>query len=311
MDLPQIRAADPDAVSGAARELRRLADRLTDVEGEIQARVRQPLQRDWQGAAASAADGRLATAAKHVIAELDRLNTLEQQLMRFGGGVAEAQDLVKRADNLAGRSDLTIEADGAVSFPGFLTMFDERERESRTQAAREVAALLQQAVDTASEAESGCIKTLLPNGSIISSDVEVLDEDGGDGFWDRAGEVAGGLFDVDFDNSMVGEWWQDFNEGDRSLLERVFVDPDGQLDIFGDMNEADAAMVGEVLGGSPDEIFGEEVVDRVHDEGLASLPDAMWDDFYGDVTSIDDRISDGWDDLTDDPVGTIAGAFGL
>jgi hypothetical protein len=60
-----------------------------------------------------------------------------------------------------------------------------------------------------------------------------------------------------------------------------------------------------------DELFGEDVVDRVHEEGLSSLPDAVWDDFYEGATGIDDKISDGLEDFADDPVGSITGAFGL
>ncbi|HZM79859.1 MAG TPA: WXG100 family type VII secretion target [Candidatus Limnocylindrales bacterium] len=312
MELAQIRAANPDAVSEAARQLRRLKDRLSDVESDVQARVRQVLQREWQGPAASAADERLAATARQAVAELDQLETLGRQLMRFADGIAEAQDLVRQADRLASGADLTIKSSGAVEFPGTFIVSDDDEREALTHAAREVAALLQRAVDTASQADTGCAQSLLPNGSILSDGpAQTYDEGGGDGFWDRARDTVGGWFEVDFDNSIVGEWWQDFNEGDRSLLERLFIDPDGPLDIFGDMNAADSAVVEEVLGGTVEEIFGEDVVDRVHEEGLGSLPDAMWDDFYEGVTSIDDKVSDGLEDLVDDPVGTIAGAFGL
>ncbi|WP_203909895.1 WXG100 family type VII secretion target [Rhizocola hellebori] len=298
---------DVDAVVEAARQLRRLGDDLRDLDHELQTKVRQPLRADWQGPAADAADERLRLTGKEAFTQLDLLATGEDHLLRFADGLTEAQALVKQAESLARRAGLHLETDGSVAFPDGWFFSSDADREPMTKAAGEVAKLLQKAVDVASQADASCAQGLTP-GPLLQF---WQGASGGDGFWDRAGDTVAGWFEVDFDSTPLGEAWNDFTEGDREWYERVFVDPDGQLDIFGDMNEGDAAMVDEVIGGSPDEIFGEEVVDRVHDEGLASLPDAMWDDFYEGVTDIDDKISDGWNDFTDDPVGSLGRAFGI
>lgn len=316
MDLAQLRAVDADAVRDLARDLRQHSAELADLGDSLHAKVRQPLRHEWHGRAAEAADERISTTAKQVVTQVEQLGTAESELRRFAEVVDSAQDLVKQADQLAARSGLSIASDGSVDLPDGLFFSDDPGREALLQSGREVADLLQRAVNIASSADEACDRGLAPFDLVERWPGQGQGDgagggDGDGGFWDRAGDLVGDAFGMDFENSPVGEAWGDFTEGDRSVFERVFVDPDGPLDIFGDLNEADEHVVSETIGGTPDEIFGEEVVDRVHDEGLASLPDAMWDDFYEGVTDIDDRISDGWDDFTDDPVGSVGRAFGI
>jgi hypothetical protein len=324
MDLAQLRVAEPGRVFRAAEQLNRITDGLQDAADRVNATVRRPLADGaWSGTASTAALAHIDRIGKDLAGTVETLGQTGQQVRRFADALADAKALVARADDIAGAARLTVGADGSITFPTSATPLTEAEVQGLKAAGEEANRLLGKALKMAADADAACagaLATAVGAGEAAGAAVGSIltatgsPDGGGDGLWDR---VTGAFDDPerDFDDSMLGSLVEQVSEGD-SIWEQLGLDPDqGGFDI-GNMTPLEEEAFDEVFDASPDELLGEEVVDTISEEGVWAGVEEWWDQSWEDTANVPDRISEGWDDLTeglgdfaDDPVGTIGGLF--
>jgi hypothetical protein len=324
MDLAQLRVAEPGRVFRAAESIGRIADGLRDAANGVNATIRRPLADGvWSGTASTAALAHIDRVGEDLAGTVETLGQTGQQVRRFAEALADAKALLARADDIAGAARLTIGADGSVTFPTFATPLTETEAQDLKAAGEEAHRLLGKALTMAADADAACAGALATAagageaagaaaGSMLAATGS--SDGGGDGLWDR---VTGAFDDPerDFDDSMLGSVIEQVSEGD-SIWEQLGFDPDqGGLDI-GNMTPLEEEAFDETFGASPDELLGEEVVDTISEDGVWAGVEQWWDQSWEGAANVPDRISEGWDDLTeglgdfaDDPVGTIGGLF--
>lgn len=320
MDLSHLRAARPDLLSSGFVRVGQIRDGLAEAGNRLRVDVGGSLAEGWEGQASQAAQAHIERVQEELARTAERVTEAGRGLARFADAVAEAQELLASADNIAARARLTIGKDGSISFPASSSPLSEADERAMRSAAGEAHDLVSRAVAVASKADAECATALAAVG---------VSEPKPDGI-ESAGRALPGLIpstgDEGGDDSTFGSLWEHWTDSDLSIWERVWTDPTGGTDWFGDLEQWEEDWISESpIGATPDELFGEEVVDRVHEEGLAALPDAMWDDWYESATELPGDLRDDWDnmwedagglvedvggglsDLADDPMGTVGG----
>jgi hypothetical protein len=322
MDLSHLRAAQPQLLLEAVEGINRVRDALTNLGDRLRTAVRVPLAAGtWTGEASTAAERHVGRVEKDLADMIDTVGRVGNGVMRFADALVDAQSLVAKADAIAARQRLQIGDDGSIHFPSFATPSSDAEQISMRAAAEEAHRILGSALAIAAEADSACAGVLTSAGPLAGAlgaavgSALAAGPSGGDGAGGGEGgpwNTLTGLFDDrsrDFDDSALGHLVEGWTDDDRSIWERAWLDQDGPLDPFGELEPWEEELLDEAFGTTPDELFGSEVVETAHEDGVAAGIGEWWDQSWEDVTNVPDRIREGWNDFTDDPVGTVTGLF--
>jgi hypothetical protein len=319
MNLSQLRAVQPEQLTASATSFRRAKNMLELAADRVDLEVVNALSDgSWQGTANQAATGHVQRAREQLTEAQTRMGAADKAVWQFAEAVTAAKRTLADAERTAELEQLELGEDGSVGIPALPWPTTEQDQLARQRAAEEAHGWLNQALAAATEADVTCARVLAEldvgaagestaGGGGAESGDDATEGGGGDGILDQ----IHGLFYEDgegFDDSILGHYWDVWTDSDRSIMERIF--PTEDIDWFGDLEGWQEDWIrSSPIGNTMEDLLGEDVVERIHEDGLVAAPDAIWDDFYDGVTGTPDRIQDGVEDLIDDPVGTVGGWF--
>jgi hypothetical protein len=185
VNLTQLRAAQPDVLSTAAEQSKRLSNALEESADRIRTQVRRPLaDGSWQGTANASALAFIDRLLQRWDEATARMTEVSKAVWRFADAVELAQTKLDQIERTAAGAGLGLQADGGVQLPPEAWFADDSEEVMAT--AQQVYQALTEVLTDVTQADVDCAAVFgLPPAS---------EDDGGwlSDLWGAAGWFSGG-----------------------------------------------------------------------------------------------------------------------